>query len=114
MDNYDSLYEAWLDLSPEEQKEVAYLQGTKNQLFRQLNNSICRCPLCTNEDRDMVFIPEHEMWYCTDCQDKGLIWYPSHGSEEDKRQNDYVSWYLEQKDKFTKKYLDKDKAKVNK
>ncbi|MFW9866548.1 MAG: hypothetical protein ACFFEN_10675 [Candidatus Thorarchaeota archaeon] len=114
LDNYDSLYEAWLDLTPEEQKEVAYLQGTKHELFRLLRKSICRCPLCTNSDKDMVFIPEHETWYCTECQDKGLIWYPAHGSEENRRQHDYINWYLEQKEKFAKRFLNKDKVNMDK
>ncbi len=107
--NFDSLYEGWLELTQEEQKEVAYLQGTKHSLSRALNNSICVCPLCTQSDKDMVYIADHEIWYCIECQEKGLIWYPSHGSEEDRRQHDYINWYYEQKDKFTKKYLNKDK-----
>lgn len=51
----------------------------------------------------MVNIPDHETWYCIECQEKGLILDPSHGSEEDRRQNDYINWYLEQKDKFAKR-----------
>ena len=62
----------------------------------------------------MVYIPEHQTLYCIECQDKGLIWYPSHGSEEDIRQHDYINWYLEQKEKFTKRFLNKDKGSYDK
>ena len=65
-----------------------------------LNNSICVCPICTNSDRDMVYIPDHKTWYCIECQEKGLIWDPSHGSEEDRWQHDYINMYHEQKEKF--------------
>ena len=57
----------------------------------------------------MVYIPDHATWYCIECQEKGLILDPSHGSEEDRRQNDYINWYLEQKDKFAKRYLNRKK-----
>ena len=70
-------------------------------------DSICVCPLCTSEDKDMVYIPENETWYCIECQEKGLIWDPSHGSEEDRWQHDYINMYHEQKDKFVKRFLNK-------
>ncbi|MHA2394177.1 MAG: hypothetical protein ACXAEX_19760 [Promethearchaeota archaeon] len=109
--NYASLYDDWSELSSEEQKESTHLQAIKHELFSLLSNSICVCPLCTQQDKDMVYIPDHKMWYCTECQEKGLIWYPSHGSEEDRRQHDYVNWYLEQKEKFRKRFLNKEKDK---
>jgi len=80
--NYDSLYHAILDLSQDEQKEVDYLQITKNELSKLLNNSICVCPLCSKTDKDMVFIPMDKTWYCVECQEKDLIWYHPHGSEK--------------------------------
>jgi hypothetical protein len=36
-------------------------------------NSITSCQLCTSSENDMVYIPENEAWYCTECQKKGLI-----------------------------------------
>ena len=45
--------------------------------------------------------------YSGSKQEKGLIWDPSHGSEEDRWQHDYINMYYEQKDKFDKKYLSK-------
>ena len=107
LDNFDSLYEAWLDLTPEEEKEVAYLQGTKHELFGLLRKSICKCPLCTSDDKDIVYIPDHETWYCIECQEKGLIWDPSQGSEEDRWQHDYINMYYDQKEKFAKRFLNK-------
>ncbi len=112
--NYDSLYGGFLDLSPDEQKEVAYLQRSKNEFSKLLNNSICVYPLCSKTDKDMVFIPQDETWYCVECQEKDLIWYPSHGSEEDRRQYDYIDYYLEQKEKFAKRFLNKEKSNSNK
>jgi hypothetical protein len=108
LSTFSSLYEAVLDLSPEEQKEVFYLEGTKHELSRALSKSICVCPLCTQSDKDMVYISDHDTWYCIECQEKDLIWYPSHGSEEDRRQHDYINWYLEQKEKFVRRFLNKD------
>ncbi len=63
------------------------------------------CVIYTNEDKDKVYIPDHETWYCIECQDKGLIWYPSHGSEEDRRQHDYINWDYKEKEKFFNKKL---------
>ena len=90
---FDSLYGAVLELTPEERKEVYFLEGTKHELYDLLDKSICVFPLCTHSDRDMVYIADHETWYCIECQEKDLIWYPSHGSEEDRRQHDYINWY---------------------
>ena len=105
------LYGPMLDLTPVEEKEVFFLEGTKHILSRALNKSICVCPLCTSDDKDMVYIPEHETWYCIECQEKGLIWYLSHGSEEDRWQHDYINLYHEQKDKFDKRFPNKVKDK---
>jgi hypothetical protein len=103
-----NLYEPPLELSLEEQKEVYFLEGTKHTLREALIKSICVCPLCTHSDKDMVYIPDHDTWYCIECQEKDLIWDPSKGSEEDRRQHDYINWYLEQKEKFAKRFLNKD------
>ncbi|MHA2474386.1 MAG: hypothetical protein ACXAES_14260 [Promethearchaeota archaeon] len=105
-----SYYAPPLDLSLEEQKRVYFLEGTKHKLYRTLRKSICLCPLCTQTDRDMVYIPDHDTWYCIECQEKDLIWDLSKGSEEDRRQHNYINWYLEQKEKFKKRYLNRDKA----
>jgi hypothetical protein len=111
---FDSLYEGWLELTPEEQKEVALLQGKKHKLYDLLDKSICVCPLCSKADKDMIYIADHDTWYCIECQEKDLIWYPSHGSEEDRRQHDYINWYLELKEKFTKKDPSKDRKDYEK
>ncbi|MFX1274997.1 MAG: hypothetical protein ACFFBP_19475 [Promethearchaeota archaeon] len=91
MKNYSSLYDSHFELPPEEEVEQFYLQRTKQKLSDLLDDSICVCPLCTNSDKDMVYIPEHKSWYCIECQDQERIWYPWHGSEEDRRQNDFVN-----------------------
>jgi len=36
------------------------------------------------------------------------------GSEEEKRQHDYINYYYEQKEKFTKRFLNRDKMKSDK
>ncbi len=38
----------------------------------------------------------------------------SHGSEEDRRQHYYINWYYEQKEKFTKRFLNRDKKVFDK
>jgi len=87
--------------------ELHYLEGTKHKLHSLKRRSICECPICTKQDRDMVYIESHDVWYCVECYEKNLIWYPSHGSAEDRWQNDYINMYYEMKEKFEKKYLDK-------
>lgn len=109
LQNFDNLYD-WSNLNLEEQNESGILQGKITNLFGLISKSICSCPLCTNTDRDMVFIPDHETWYCIECQEQGLIWDPSHESEEDRSHHDYINWYLEQKEKFAKKYLNREKS----
>ena len=46
----------------------------------------------------------HEMWFCTKCQDEDRLWYHPQGSEEDRRQHDYINYYYEQKEKFAKRF----------
>ncbi|MFX1375872.1 MAG: hypothetical protein ACFFA0_08685 [Promethearchaeota archaeon] len=89
------------------------MQATKLSLFSLLSKSICSCPLRTNTDRDMVFIPDHETWYCVECQEHGFIWNPSKGSEEDRFQHDYINWYFEQKEKLAKRKLKEDRLNLS-
>jgi hypothetical protein len=103
--NYASLYSPPIELPPEEEVELYYLQGTKHELFSLLSKSICECPICNSQIKDMVYIDIHEEWYCVECQENDRIWYPAHGSAENRWQNDYINMYYEQKEKFEKKYL---------
>ena len=106
---YARLYDPPLELRPDEEVELFFLQGTKHKLYKMLSKSICSCPICTSQDKDMVYIDFHEEWYCVECYENDLIWYPPHGSSENRYQNDYINMYYEMKDKFEKKYLNKDK-----
>ena len=38
-----------------------------------------------------------DWWYCVECYDNDRIWYPAHGSAEDRYQNDYINMYYEMK-----------------
>ena len=50
-----------------------------------------------------------------ECQEKDLIWYYPMGSEEDKRQHDYINYYyLKQKEKFVKRFPEKVQSNSNK
>ena len=50
-----------------------------------------------------------------ECQEKDLIWYYPMGSEEDRRQHDYINYYyLKQKEKFAKRFPDKVQSNSNK
>jgi hypothetical protein len=57
----------------------------------------------------MVYIGVYDEWYCVECHENNLIWYPSDGSSEDRWQNDYINMYYEMKEKFEKKYLNQEK-----
>ena len=107
--NYASLYPPPLDLPPEEEVELYYLQGTKHKLFSLMSRSICECARCLNQEDDMIYIETHDEWYCTECHENDRIWYPAHGSAENRWQNDYINMYYEQKENFEKKYLNKGK-----
>jgi hypothetical protein len=55
---------------------------------------------------ELIFYDE---WFCVECQDNDRICYPARGSEEDRRQHDYINYYYEQKEKFEKKFLNRKK-----
>jgi hypothetical protein len=106
---YASLYPPPLDLPPEELAELYYLEGTKHKLFRLKSRSICQCACCSNQKNDMIYIEIHDEWYCVECYDNDRIWYPAHGSAENRYQHDYINMYYEQKEKFEKKFLNRKK-----
>jgi len=95
LNTFSKLYGPPLDLIPEEEKEMYYLQGTIHKLNEALNKSICKCPICTQTDKDMVYIDLYETWYCVECQEKDLRLYHSQGSEENIRQHNYINWYYD-------------------
>lgn len=95
--NFINLYGDLFELTLEEQKEVYFLQSSKQKLEGTLNNSICVCALCTKDDRDMVYIKSHDIWYCTKCQDKEYIWYQEMGSEEVNPNRGFIKAYKQQK-----------------
>jgi len=111
--NYASLYGSPLDLPPEEEVEVYYLQGTKHKFFSLMRRSICKCARCSNQENDMIYIEIHDQWYCTECHDNDRIWYPAHGSSENRYQHDYINMYYEMKEKFENKYLSKIKKDID-
>jgi len=49
------------------------------------------------------------MLFYVECQENDRIWYPAHGSAENRWQHDYINMYYEMKGKFEKKYLNKGK-----
>ena len=112
--NYARLYPPPLDLPPEELAELHYLEGTKHKLYSLMSRSICECPICTKQDKDMIYIEVHDEWYCLECYENNRIWYPSDGSSEDRWQNDYINMYYDMKEKFEKIYLNRDKEDPNK
>lgn len=107
--HYADLYPPPLDLPPEDLAELHYLEGTIHKLLSLKSRSICECPICTKQDRNMIYIESHDVWYCVECHENKLIWYPSDGSTEDRWQNDYINMYYEMKERFEKKYLNREK-----
>lgn len=62
----------------------------------------------------MVYIELHDEWYCIECQEDDRIWYHSHGNEEDRRKLDDINYYYEHKEKFEKKYLNRNIREIDK
>ena len=106
---YASLYPPPSELPPDELAELYYLEGTRHKLNRLKRRSICECTRCSNQESDMIYIEIHDEWYCVECHDNDRIWYPAHGSAENKYQHDYINMYYEMKEKFEKKYSRKGK-----
>ena len=114
LEKYASLYPPPLDLPPDELAELYYLEGTKHKLFDLIDRSICECPICTKQDKDMIYIGVHDEWYCIECFENNRIWYPSQEISDDRWQNDYINMYYEMKEKFKTKYLNRVKEDPNK
>jgi len=106
---FANLYPPPLELPPDELAEIYYLEGTKHKLTSLRRRSICECARCSNQESDMIYIEIHDQWYCVECHDNDRIWYPAHGSAENKYQHDYINMYYEMKEKFDKKYFNKGK-----
>ncbi len=43
------------------------IQQQREQLLEALGKSICMCPRCRKSDRDMIFNPFLEKWWCAQC-----------------------------------------------
>ncbi len=43
------------------------IQEQREELLRALSKSICMCPTCRKSDRDMIFNPFVEKWWCAQC-----------------------------------------------
>ena len=71
-DQISMLKALWLgeDLGCENQKQLLQEIEDFKMKFRR---SIVICPICMRSDGDRVFYPQHDMWYCKDCLDKGVI-----------------------------------------
>ena len=42
--------------------------------FREsFHNSIIVCGVCNRIEGDLVYMPRHKCWYCTDCMKKNFI-----------------------------------------
>jgi hypothetical protein len=111
--NYANLYPPPLDLPPEQEVELYYLEGTRHKLFSLMSRCICQCALCLNQENNMIYIEIHDEWYCVECHENNRIWYPAHGSAENRWQNDYINMYYEMKEKFEKEYLNRKKENID-
>lgn len=49
------------------QPERTKIENERSNLYRALDASICKCPGCSQTDRDMVYNAYLEEWYCTYC-----------------------------------------------
>ena len=48
--------------------------GLMQELRRFRNESICFCPRCTSEEKNMTFNPIDDTWYCTECYQEMHRW----------------------------------------
>ncbi len=64
-------------------------EPTQNLIYSLKRKSICECPICSSQEKDMVHIDFHEEWYCIECYENDRIWYTAHGSSENKWQHDH-------------------------
>lgn len=51
------------------------LIAKSHELYRLERSSICKCPICSRIDQDMIFIPDENLWFCTECYDNGALWW---------------------------------------
>ena len=75
---------------------------------------MCKYARCSNQENYTIYIELHDEWYCVECHENDRIWYHSHGSAEDRWQNDYINMYYEMKEKFERKYLNQGKRSSEK
>ena len=77
---------AWKQHSRSKSRSI---QQQREQLLGALSESICMCPRCKKSDRDMIFNPFLEEWWCAQCyqdmknsyyEDKSL--FSEEGEEE--------------------------------
>ena len=51
-------------------KTIALTHYSTKEIKRMANYSICLCPICLNNDRNMVWHQRSETWYCESCYDQ--------------------------------------------
>lgn len=54
-------------LKQRNKQEAQSIQEQRNELLRALEESICMCPGCRKSDKDMIFNPFVEKWWCAPC-----------------------------------------------
>lgn len=56
-----------LDLTRDEKKKVGILQQKMRVLDEASEKSICKCRKCLVTDKDMVYSPVYQGWFCVEC-----------------------------------------------
>ena len=56
-----------LDLTRDKRKKVNILLQKMRFLDEAYNKSICKCRKCFATDRDMVYSPVYQGWFCVEC-----------------------------------------------
>ena len=76
MDKWNKIFDEWeamgdaksvKKMSPKELKRYRELQQMESELTDVMNRSICKCYTCGKADRDMVYNPTYDAWYCVEC-----------------------------------------------
>lgn len=78
---YDSLGNA-KKMDVFEKEQFRKIERGKQLLLRMENRSVCRCPSCQKTDRNMIFNPELQTWYCIDCYEINKSFYRKRGQPQ--------------------------------
>lgn len=61
--------------SSQEKDLVKKVKSKMREIDNFGDNSICKCSVCGKGDRDMIYNPVDNSWYCTECYQENRDFY---------------------------------------